>query len=68
MHDKSYISFLLRVWQPDDAPIGVWRGEIEHIQSGECRSFATLDAALGWLREAIERSHPDRSDPLTPPA
>ena len=50
----EYTSFLVRLWcEPDqEQPEAVanWQGEVEHIQSGQRRTFDTLDEALGFLR------------------
>ena len=50
--------FLLRVWMEeagDDRP--EWRGKLQHVISGEVRSFhdcATLEAALHEILEMLE--------------
>lgn len=66
MDEVSYASFLVRLWHPADSNTGAWCGEIEHIQSGECRTFATLDAALLLLRQALEPSYPPTTFDLPP--
>ena len=56
MHDPNYMSFLLRLSCSSDGsqPTG-WRAEIEHIQSGNCHNFDTLDEAILWLYASLER-------------
>jgi len=50
----AYVSFLIRLWQDEGEHIGekpqVWRGHIEHIQSGKHWYFETLDDLLDFLR------------------
>ena len=68
MDDHGYTSFLVRLWPATADHAGAWSGEIEHIQSGECRSFATLEAALAWLRAALEAPQPPAApDQPAPP-
>lgn len=50
----KYRSFLIRVWSEPQvgfpAAQANWQGEVEHIQSGERWTFATMDALLAFLR------------------
>lgn len=54
----EYTSFLIRLWRelnPDlHALPAEWQGEAEHIQSGQCWTFGTLDELLGFLRRQTE--------------
>lgn len=61
----EYLSYLIRLWREgettSDAPAAEWQGEVEHIQSGEKWSFASLSEVLAFLK-----SHPgDGCDPKT---
>ena len=49
MGPDGYMSFVVRLWC--DAA-GEWRGEVEHIQSGNRWSFASLAHTLDFLRLA----------------
>jgi len=53
----AYHSFLVRLWREPDveqpAPAFDWQSEIEHIQSGQRWTFATLDETLGFLRQQM---------------
>lgn len=49
MGPDGYMSFVVRLWC--DAA-GEWRGEVEHIQSGQRWSFASLAHTLDFLRLA----------------
>lgn len=48
-----YASFLVRLWYSTgpapEGPQGDWQGEVEHIQSGERRSFASVGELLDLL-------------------
>jgi hypothetical protein len=50
----DYASFLVRLWRKSETDAangtGDWQGEVEHIQSNQCRTFATLDELLSILR------------------
>jgi len=54
----EYASFLIRLWReanPDPhAPPAGWRGEMEHIQSGQSWTFDNLDEMLDFLRRQAE--------------
>lgn len=59
----QYASFLIRLWR-EDSPGDTspeWRGEVEHIQSGQRCTFSTLDEMLGFLRQLAEDSTSLRS-------
>ena len=50
----TYLSFLVRLWhEPNmESPVQPthWKGEVEHIQSGQRWTFETLDEVLSFLR------------------
>jgi len=57
----TYLSFVLRVWRERDhkSPdrfVGEWQAEVEHIQTGERRSFGTIDAVVDFLRAQVAES------------
>ena len=66
MEPDGYMSFVVRLWREE--PCGVWRSEVEHIQSGDRYSFASLGFALDFLRHAGEAAaltlHPESGAPL----
>jgi hypothetical protein len=51
MDPAIYNSFLVRLWRARPADHD-WRGEIEHIQSGACWDFDSLEAVLRFLERA----------------
>ena len=56
----QYASFLLRLWyeQSGETPTSSqwWHSEVQHIQSGQLWSFATIDELLDFLRRYCEGS------------
>ena len=48
----GYMSFVVRLWC--DPAGSEWRGEVEHIQSGNRWSFASLAHLLDFLRLATD--------------
>jgi hypothetical protein len=52
-------TFVVRFWYETSAGEGRWRGQIEHVQSGERVAFLALDAMLSFLcRFGIEAGDP----------
>jgi hypothetical protein len=56
----QYASLLIRLWRegnPERASTSInWHSEVEHLQTGDCWSFQTLDELLGFLREEVGRT------------
>ena len=55
---STYLSFVLRIWRERDlespnAFLGEWQAEVEHIQTGERRSFGSIDAVVDFLRDQV---------------
>jgi hypothetical protein len=54
----EYTSFLIRLWRETNpeaqTPPADWRGEVEHIQSGQRWTFNTLDELMDFLRQHAE--------------
>ena len=46
---SGYQSYLLRLWRAKEGEEG-WRASLESAQTGERRSFATLDALFDYVR------------------
>jgi hypothetical protein len=52
MEAQEYRSFLVRLWLEAGvagAESAQWRGEVEHIQSGQARQFESLNALLDFF-------------------
>ena len=50
----DYTSYLVRLWQEPLAAephASIWCVEVEHIQSGACRRFRTLDELQQYLQQ-----------------
>jgi hypothetical protein len=51
---EAYAAFLIRLWceggEDEVALPGVWRAEVEHIQSGRLHTFDDVDGALSYVR------------------
>ena len=60
LHPTSPSStFVVRFWHETSAGEGRWRGQIEHVQSGERVAFLELDAMLSFLRRfGVEAGDP----------
>ena len=59
----DYHSYLLRLWRAQDDGYA-WRASLEEVESGERRSFASLEALWDYLCQACEpldeREHEQR--------
>lgn len=49
-------TFVLRLWQGVEGGLPVWRGEAQHIQTGEHLAFADEVTLLRFLRRWISMS------------
>lgn len=51
----QYASFLIRLWREESAGLDKrpvdWKGEVEHIQTGERWNFSSLDELVAFLRQ-----------------
>jgi hypothetical protein len=59
-------SFVVRFWRETSAGKLRWRGQIEHVQSGESAAFLELEAMLSFLRRfgvgADDHGQPTREE------
>ena len=53
---RSYIAYLVRLWQVDDVTSPVWRASIEDPHSGERRGFASLDDLWLFLKQQMDHT------------
>ncbi len=53
---RTYLSYLLRLWREERGEKIVWRASLESVQTGEKRSFGTIDDLFRFLREQTETS------------
>ncbi len=63
-----YKSYILRVWQRQDANGSEWAGSLEQIQAAAHWRFHTLEQLLAQLRRLAEADglHLDRHDAAQP--
>jgi len=59
LHSQSYASFFIRLWQEsregEDPP--VWRGSIEHVQSGYRRYFLESQVPLTFISQVMDETN-----------
>ena len=57
----EYASFLIRLWRQTGLDVAGnrfdWQSEVEHIQSGQTWTFASLEALMAFGRQQID--HPE---------
>jgi len=53
VNEKTYLSYLLRLWRVRRNNYLVWRASLENSHTGEKHGFASLDLLLEFLREQI---------------
>ncbi len=47
---ERYVSYLLRLWQSNEADGPVWRASLEHTRSGQRFGFANLESLFAFLQ------------------
>ena len=65
MAARHYESFLLRLWESDEASQLVWRASLESTDTGERRGFADLDSLFAYLSRVCRTLPPDDAKGLT---
>lgn len=53
----DYLSFLLRLWRVGGEEEAGWRASLESAQTGERKSFASLDELIVFLQEQTRVQH-----------
>jgi hypothetical protein len=56
--ERSYLSYLLRLWQTESGDEGIWRASLEDPHTGERKGFANLTDLFTFLEQ--ETGHPAR--------
>ncbi len=61
LSNQSYASFFIRLWQEprEGADPPVWRGSIEHVQSGHRRHFLENEVPLPFIAEIMDETSAD---------
>lgn len=68
MAARRYESYLLRLWESDEAGQLVWRASLESSDTGERRGFADLDSLFAYLQAVCQILPPDDAKGLTKPS
>jgi len=61
---KTYHSFLLRIWWVQVDEIPVWRASLENPFTGERKGFASLSELVVYLQAQVSGATDDRDEPL----
>jgi hypothetical protein len=59
MTARRYESYLLRLWESDEAGQLIWRASLESADTGERRGFADLDSLFAYLKTVCQSLTPD---------
>ncbi len=60
---RSYLSYLLRLWQTKSGGELVWRASLESPHTGERKSFASLTDLFTFLEQEIGHRAPGQTTP-----
>ena len=67
---RRYQSFLLRLWQSDEAGRLVWRASLESADGGQRHGFSNLPGLFAYLEavcEALDQQRETSPSPMTGP-
>ncbi len=62
-HDQKrahYLSYLLRLWCPEESQLACWRASLEDPHTGERIGFANLEELFAFLMAQVEPSRESR--------
>ena len=62
MKQRSYLSYLLRLWETSDGEKDVWRASVERPGTGARQSFADVQALFEFLQHEMETEKDAKSD------
>ena len=68
MTARRYESYLLRLWESDEAGQLVWRASIESSDTGERHGFADLASLFAYLETVCQSLPPDDAKGPTKPS
>jgi len=68
MAARRYESYLLRLWESDEAGQLVWRASLESSGTGERNGFADLASLFAYLQTVCQTLPPDDAKELTKPS
>jgi hypothetical protein len=67
MAARRYESYLLRLWESDQAGQLIWRASLESTDTGERYGFADLDSLFAYLKTVSQTLPPDDAKGPTQP-
>jgi hypothetical protein len=67
MAARRYESYLLRLWESDQAGELIWRASLESTHTGERHGFADLASLFAYLGTVCQTLPPDDAHGLTKP-
>jgi hypothetical protein len=53
-------TFIVRFWRESAAREGCWRGQVQHVQSGERTAFADEGALMSFIRRWVQAPEVER--------
>jgi hypothetical protein len=62
MAARRYESYLLRLWESDEAGQLIWRASLESTDTGERRGFADLVSLFAYLETVCQALPPDEAE------
>jgi len=68
MPARRYESYLLRLWESDQASELIWRASLESTDTGERHGFADLASLFAYLETVSQTLPPDDAQGLTKPS
>ena len=68
MAARRYESYLLRVWESDQAGELIWRASLESTDTGERHGFADMSSLFAYLETVCLTLPPDDAKELTKPS
>ena len=67
MAARRYESYLLRLWESDEAGQLIWRASLESTDTGERQGFADLVSLFAYLETVCQTLRLDDAQGLTQP-
>ena len=68
MAARRYESFLLRLWESDEAGQLIWRASLESTDTGERHGFADLASLFAYLETVSQTLPADDAEKMTKPS
>ncbi len=62
MKVRRYESYLLRLWESDEAGQLIWRASLESTETGQRHGFADLDSLFTYLKTVCQSLAQDEAE------